>query len=493
MNSSALIASHAELRYRLAGWGAAFIAVALAGVPYLVWGEITLYTVLIPAVAGAVAFALYYVNRPLYFGFALWVWFLTPFVRRLIDYASGAYIESNPVMTTPYIVSGVGVLGLWAVLTEDVKGVRQAYSFVIVALIYGAMIGLVINGAVAMATAVLEWGLPVVMSALLLADWQRYPEYRKVALRTITVAMGVIGLYGLYQFFVLPPWDKLWMESVDMNTIGYPAPLQVRVFGTLNSPFPFAMTLAVGLLGLFAVRGQGLVWGMLAWLAAVPATVSLLLTETRTAWGAIFVGFFFILLRAHAKSRRAIAFYLAAAAVVAVPLLLYEPISMEVTSRFSTFGDIQEDESFQDRVARYEAAAPLILTTPTGIGLGSFGSAARVSGGGAGTQDSGILTTLFSLGWIGALLYGLGVGILFLWVWRAARGDPGGDRFLVVASGMAVAVLSAIPFGDVFSGVAGMYLWGFLALALAGARYYYTPGAGMLERPALPGLARPRP
>lgn len=490
MNSTTLPMPADERRNRILGWGVSLTIVAAAGIPYLAMGDPAPYMVLIPVVAGGVGLVLYSVSRPLYVAFLLWVWMFTPLVRRLLDYSMGAYVENNLVMTAPFAVGGIGILGLMTMLTEEARGLRQAFMLVLVALTYGAAMGIVVSGPVAMTTDLFDWGLPVVLSALVLVDWRQYPGYRTAILRTLVVAMGIMGLYGLYQFFVLPPWDRLWMQSVDMTTIGRPYPGQVRVFGPLNSPLPFALTLAVGLLGLFAMRGQGLLWGTVAWASAVPAIVSLLLTETRTAWGAIVVGFFFILLRSQARSRRAIVFYLITAAVASVPILLSESVSTEVTDRAATLGALDEDHSAEARAEHFQNALPYILATPTGVGLGAFGRGARVSGGSfSGDQDSGFLIIAFTLGWGGALLYAFGLGLLFLWVWRSVRGEPGRDRFPVIAAGVAVAVLSATPFGNTFSSVAGMYMWGFLGLALAGVRYYRAQDAAALP-PTAPSASR---
>jgi hypothetical protein len=461
-----------ERRSRTLGWGASFVIVALAGIPYLVLGDPALYMVLIPVAAAGVAMALYTVSRPLYVAFALWVWMFTPLVRRLLDYAMGAYTESNLVMTTPFAVGGIGILGLVALLAEENRsGLRQAFLLVFVALLYGATVGLLVNGAVAMTTDLFDWGLPVVLAALLLVDWRQYPQYKTVILRSLVVTMGLMGLYGLYQFFVLPPWDRMWMESVDMTTIGAPVPGRVRLFGPVNSPLPYAMTLAVGLLGLFALRGQGLLWGSLALASAVPASIALLLTSTRTAWGALIVGFFFILLRLQARSRLAILVYVVVASAAAVPLMLTDTVADQVVDRTSTLTQLDEDRSAENRAEHFQTALPLALSYPSGGGLGAVSRAGGgVSAGAA--QDSGILTILFTLGVPGTLIYGLGLALLFLWVWKSVRGDPGGDRMPVAMAGAAVAVLSTMPFGNMFSGVTGVYLWGFLAMALAGIRYY---------------------
>jgi hypothetical protein len=468
-----------DQRSRLFGWGAALVLVALAGLAFFALGDVGVYTFVIPVASAFVGFAIYNVNRPLYLGFLLWTWFLAPFVRRVVDYGVGTYTESSLIIATPYFVGLVGIVGLLRVLTEEQRGVRQAFWLAMVAMIYGAALGLVVNGPSAMVIGALDWGAPIVLAALLIVDWKQYPRYREVVLRTLVVAMGVLGLYGIYQFLFLPPWDKMWMDSIDMTSIGRAVPGGFRAFGTLNSPLPFGLALLVGLLGLFAVRGQGLLWSVMATLSAVPALVALLLTQSRTAWGAAVVGLLYIMIRAHGRSRRAIVVYLLLATAASAPILLFQPVAQEVGVRMESLGSLEDDGSAEARMSHYQGAIPLILTYPTGGGFGSLGRGGRIGGGviGGSTLDSGVLSIFFTLGWFGTLIYLLALGLLGLWAWRAASRDPGGDRFPVVATSIAVAILSASPLGNTFAEVGGVYMWGFLALGIAGARYHHWVSA----------------
>src|SRR3712207_6929840 len=45
----------------------------------------------------------------------------------------------------------------------------------------------------------------------------------------------VMGVYGLIQFFFLPPWDRYWMENSPITSFGLPEPLGDRKSTRLNS------------------------------------------------------------------------------------------------------------------------------------------------------------------------------------------------------------------------------------------------------------------
>src|SRR5215212_3805467 len=61
---------------------------------------------LYPVAAFAVGGFLYWCHPGLYLGFTFWLWFLTPEVRRLVDYQQG-WDPVNPVMLAPQLVTAL--------------------------------------------------------------------------------------------------------------------------------------------------------------------------------------------------------------------------------------------------------------------------------------------------------------------------------------------------------------------------------------------------
>ena len=459
-------------RTRLIGISVVCIALAATGLSYVFAGDATIFLYVYPVGAALLGLALYLISRPLYVGYMFWVWFLTPFVRRFVDYQIGAYTESSPVMMAPYLVSVVAALGLWSILKEGKSPIQRALLYLLVALGYASMIGVVVFGPVNVAFNLIDWMAPLFIAMLFLADWKQYPRYRDTMMTTLVAAMAVLGIYGIYQYFVLPPWDKLWMTSADMSSVGAAMPMEFRAFGTLNAQGPFAMALMVGLLGLLAAGSRGALFSVLSWLSAAPAVMALALTQVRTAWGGLVIGVCYILFRTGARSRRAIVFYIMIAAVAAVPFfLLNDSVTSGLSDRAGTISDLEEDSSFEARTQLYSNAPSFIASRPLGMGMGLMSS----TGGGI---DSGILTLFVVLGVPGALIYITGLVKMYWYTFKTVRDGPSADRFAVVAAGISVAMLSTVLFSNQFAGMKGTFLFGFLGLALAGTRFYSAQSAG---------------
>src|SRR5262249_404417 len=100
-------------------------------------------------------------------------------------------------------------------------------------------------------------------------------------LRAFSNISVLVAVYGLVQYMTVPPWDAFWMRHVEMNSIGLPLPLEIRVFSTLNSPGPTAQFFAFCVVAMLFVRK----WrGMFKWPGVVIVTLCLLTTLVRSAW-----------------------------------------------------------------------------------------------------------------------------------------------------------------------------------------------------------------
>jgi hypothetical protein len=415
-----------------------------------------------------------YLRYPvLYVGFMWWLWFLTPEVRRLVDYQSGWHPQST-VMLAPYLVAG---FTLFTLLRHSPK--LQDYPFFPIGLtsaglLYGFGVGVLKVGMFAAAFDLINWIVPVTVAFHLVVHWRNYPRYRRVTQRTFSWGVLVMGLYGLWQFFAPPVWDQFWMLSAPMGSIGSPEPLEVRVFSTLNSPGPFAVVIMAGLLVLFSGGG------LQRWFAAVPGYASFLLSLVRSAWGAWVLGLFF--LAAHGgRSRPRWLAALAVTGLVVWPLLSFGPIADAIDARLQTISTLQQDTSFAARFKFYSEFAPQAFSNLLGEGLGSTGVATKLSTEGElgqfGNFDSGVMAIPFVLGWPGGLLYAGGLVWLLSYALRRVK-QP--DLFAAASRGIAAAVLVQLVFANLVTGVSGMVLWYFLGLAVA-ARLFHNrsiSGAG---------------
>jgi hypothetical protein len=102
-------------------------------------------------------------------------------------------------------------------------------------------------------------------------------------------------------------------------------------------------------------------------------------------------------------------------AACTVPLATRDPFSQVIQSRFSTFSNIGEHQSLNDRKALYNLLFNPALNEFIGKGIG-----------GTGFIDLGILELLLSFGWLGIIPYMSGIFMLFfsLFQTREVRNDP---------------------------------------------------------------------
>lgn len=412
--------------------------------------------------------SLLYLRFPiLYVGFVWWVWLLTPGMRRLVDYYQG-WDPQNVMMLAPFLVT---LLVSFSLLKHLPKLQLQRYlpfGLVLASLLYGYAVG-VMRGTVPAATfALLDWLVPALFAFYLAVNWRRYALYREVVRRVFTWGVVLLGCYGLVQYLNPLPWDRYWMLSAPIESIGLPEPFGVRVFSTLNSPGPFAVFVMAGLLLLLNGRGS------LRWPASAAGLVVLLLSLVRSAWGGWIVGFLYVAARTR-RLRLRLLLALAATIAVAAPLLLLGPVAETVGSRVSTLSDPGEDTSFAARAEFYSEFAPRAFLAPVGEGMGGTGLATKLSGTGGelgelGNFDSGVMNIPLTLGWPGTVFY---VGALALLLQRALGGGRRPDPFATASQGIVLAILAQLVFDDFLVGVTGMVFWSFLGFSLA-ARSYHT-------------------
>lgn len=432
----------------------------------LYWtGHTALIKYAYPGLAGLLGFWLYASRPALYVGYTWWIWFITPFVRRVVDYKIGVYDGKSLVMLAPFVVTGIATI---AILRKGRRLTNRVYVpllLVLIGILYGYLIGIVRTGPVAATMGLLEWLLPVVFGVYILVSWRSYPAFRDVIRSTFIWGIALMSGYTIFQYIAAPPWDMFWLvESGMTRSMGNPEAGSFRVFGTLNSTGPFAKTMMVGLLLLFEAGGP------LSYTTAGPGYVSLLLSNVRASWGGWFVGVSYLALRLRGKLRTRLVALLFFATVLGIPLLMYAPNTERVAERAETITEVQRDGSFQARVAIHIRYAPRILTSPLGQGVGAFGAGAELNESIAGFMDSGVLEVPLTLGWVGTLFYGGGLVWMLIRILRIRTADA--DSFAVVSSSIVLSFMGLMLFNNQVVAIGGMSVWTFAALAY-GSKIYH--------------------
>ena len=453
----------ARAKYQAQQWG---LQPALGWLPILLLGLLSALLTLLslgsilrlvfPAGALATAVWLYSRYPLLYVGFTWWMWFLSPWVRRMADF-SGGWQDPNPVLLTPFLVTFVSGATLIRQLPYLTWRGGLPFMGAIAATGYGLLSGLV-NGAslTALITSFLYWSVPVLFGFHLYSNWRDYPQQRQLVYRCFLWGVMVMGTYGLVQYLIAPGWDRYWMVNSEMPVIGSPEPLQVRVFSTLNSPGPFAQVMSAGLILLLSNAR------LLQAPASLVGYLSLMLSLARSAW----IGWVLTLLTMLSASRAKLQMRLVATVVIlglmVVPLTMVDPFSEVISARVQSLASPDEDTSFNERVETYSNSLDLIATQGLGSGLGVVARDSRL------VLDSGLLELLFGMGWFGGVPYLLGLSTLLFAVVR----QPPTDTLVNSARSISLGTAATVLLGNVLIGMPGMIVWSFLSLGLSGTRFY---------------------
>ncbi len=435
----------------------------MIGIPVLciAGGQGGLLRIVFPLLSVFVGAFLLWRSKPVYVGLVFWLWFLTPFLRRVADFQSG-WTQSSAVLLAPYAAAGISGFSLLA--SCKIFHTRRSIPYVcaFVAIGYGFIIGLSRYPLFNVLQALLNWLVPVVFGLFVYENREMYPEMRRVIESCFLYGVLLTGAYGIYQFFTLPDWDKMWLLDVQTNSFGAIEAMGVRAFSTMNAPVIFAAIMACGLLLLFNMKGK------LSLLAAACGFVGLLLTISRASWLSLVAGGIFLMVRVEMRQRFRLAIGLVACAIATACLAEVPVIHDLLWQRVETLSDPAQDVSYSARVEGHETALRELAQEPFGEGLGSTDTEHATEGDDAmiGPHDSTILECLYSLGWIGSIIFAVGIVTLGAQVARTGRNR---DPFVISAQAILVGFLAQCLLNSVMLGVLGFMVWTFAAICLAEA------------------------
>ena len=155
-----------------------------------------------------------------------------------------------------------------------------------------------------------------------------------------------------------------------------------------------------------------------------------------------------------------------------IPLASDPRMATVIGDRFNTFSDLGHDESYGARLDLYRDMVADAFEHPFGYGLKTLDMThAKV--------DSGLFALVFSLGWLGSVLFGIGVCFV-LFAKASSLGTA--DAFVIAAKAIAIAILAQIVSGPVFVNVIGALFWIFVGMYL-GALQYYRSHADIVAEP----------
>jgi len=398
-----------------------------------------------------------------YISFMWWLWFITPWLRRIIDYRSG-WDGSGIILTAPFLVTLISLITLVQYLPRayQMGGFPIVISFM--GVFYGFLIGLVNNPIAISLRALLDWLTPIVLAFHLFVNWRSYPKYRQSIQTTFTWGLLVTGIYGIVQYLTAPEWDRFWIIQTRLLTNGTPEPLGIRVFSTMNSPGPFANVLLAGLLILLTNDN------FLRVPASAVGYLSFLLSLVRSAWIGWFLGLLSLLSALKPRLQMQLFITIVVMALCVVPLTTIEPFAEIINARIESLTNLKKDTSFNERSALYERNLNLAFSSGLGKGIGGKyivndqGLLQEV------TLDSGILDVFFTLGWFGAIPYLSGIALALFNLLKSSEGRS--DAFASAARAISLGVLAQMLFANVMLALTGVVFWAFLGMSMAANKYH---------------------
>ncbi len=434
------------------------------GAAWAVAATVTAMTLVLRAPAGFLAFVVS-------------LWFYTPLMRRVLDLHHG-FQATNLALAAPVLASTVAVLTVLHFLKE-LRGILFAPALLVMgAVTYGFLVGALRNGVVPAFYAYLTWLSPALVGLHTALHWRRYPDMRQAFMGTLAWGIAPAALYGIYQFVVLPPWDRLWIIATDLQSIGRPEPYSVRVFGTMTMPGTFAVVMEVGLLLLLGAEVRGRLP------ALVLGFIGLLLSRIRTAWLGFVLGLVLQFVTQPVRRLPRNWITLAVVALLSLPVITIPRIREGITSRLSSLTAGEEDSSYRARIQTARAGYALVLDYAEGAGLGATGSAVTArTRGGIRNFENGLLEVFYLFGWPGGLMFFLGVIGLVVQSIRLA--DARFDPFANAVRSGAAALLASLLISEIFTGAPGTLFWVLIGFGVSAHAHNLASGATAAYRAAL--------
>ncbi|MDP4098953.1 O-antigen ligase family protein [Paenibacillus sp. P96] len=343
--------------------------------------------------------------------YTLVVWAIGPEIRRISDWMEGTYQSVSLLSIAPLLASTM-------ILIPVLRGIHQAEQplarialYFAVALGYGSLIGVAKNG-MGFAYDLANYIIPLMILPYFAVRPFDVRDIDRLLTTYANIAVAV-SLYGIIQYLTVPPWDAFWMNHVEMNSIGLPYPLEIRVFSTLNSPGPCAFFLAGALMPMLMEKR----WrGSLGWFGVLLTLVCLMTTLVRSAWLLVFVMLLAYILTSSSKGKWKTILQLVILGALLVYIVPKLPGAEGLVARMETLTSIEEDRSYNDRLDLLNTMLPTVIGNPVGQGLGSVGTGTKLDNGGdlgeMGIMDNGFIAVFLTFGVPGAIFFFAGLFLL---------------------------------------------------------------------------------
>jgi putative inorganic carbon (HCO3(-)) transporter len=327
-------------------------------------------------------------------------------IRRVIDYQNGQFNQYSWISLTPIIVGGLAV----AVVVLELNRSSESFSHSTIKCIkrYGLAVALAFMVGLYNARFAAVYALGDFIAPIgLLGFGSLYANRTEVIDRwcnSIALTGLLVAIYGIYQFYTIPPWDAFWVRAVEFEGyLGELAPTKMTLFSTLAERGPAASYLCNCLI-IVLLRPKTLLYLKIP--AVLVITVAMMFTYVRTAVIQVLTALILYPLVNRGVGRSTLVIVSVVTFALGELAAQSIPGAAQVTERLSTLSNIHNDGSFRGRISIIGVTFAESLREPWGIGIGSHGVASRVgqaSISGSG-DSSGYVEVLRTFGWIGFLL-----------------------------------------------------------------------------------------
>ncbi len=394
----------------------------------------------------------------------LWLyWLLIPVLRRVVDLVSSAP-AADPLSLLPFVCTGL----LAVMELRENRLSRRGRTILAVAaggFLIGVPVGLTVDPA---ATTFAATAYLACLSAFVIG-WgdEVRPGTGSTLERTLLYALVPLAIYGIAQYFVpLTAWDDNWVTSTDLGSIKAPQEGHIRIFSTLNSPFTFAIVLAIGIV--FGVSMRKRLGPALLYL--VPLILALALTFVRSAWLSLIIGLIVYAAAGRGRAAGKTVAMILVGLVAVVVLGSSNPTTKAFTDRLTSLGD-PNDLSAKERLETTNRLLPESVKQPLGAGIGQAGLASNLSESkesGVVDVDNGYVALIYQVGPLGFLMV---VWAMFGCVGAAiralGRASPPARFHHAAVLGILVMLLVAQASADVLFGFPGAIFWYLCGLSVA--------------------------
>lgn len=451
--------SQRQNQHKLQTHGAIAVLIAIPTLCMLA-NQAGILRLVFPLLSVGVGAILLWRSKPLYVGMVFWLWFITSFVSRMADY-QGGWTPTSPVALAPYAAAALSGIPLLASFQRLASWKKLPYICALAAILYGFILGVVYLPLFNVLRSLVNWVVPVIFGLFIYENKNLYFEFRRVIEKVFLYGILITGVYGIYQFFGLPDWDRAWMLNVQMNSFGEIDPMKTRAFSTMNAPAIYAAVTACGLFVLLNTKGK------LRLLSSAAGFIGLILTLSRASWLTFAGGCIYLAVFLGMRERYRLMIAAASCLLFLLAVSQIPAVNEIIMHRIETFTRPGQDDSFSARVEGHDAAMREIAEEPWGEGIGSTDTLHNTEGDDdmIGPHDSTLLEFLYSLGWGGTAIYGTGLFLLGVQLFRAGRGD----HFALAGKAVVIGMFIQALLNSIMLGVLGFMVWTFASMCLAEA------------------------